>query len=53
MLYCHMELPHGGSVTLIRRVMHMVTYEALFAFCILLVAVIALCHDLFSDKNGK
>ena len=47
------ELPHGGSVTLIKESDAMVSYESLYAFCTLLVAIITLCRVIFRDKDDK
>jgi len=46
-----MELSHGGSVTLIKEGDAMVTYESLFAFTLLIVAIITLCLKIFKDRD--
>ena len=34
-----------------RRALPMVTYEDLFQFCILIVALVGLCYKIFKDKR--
>lgn len=37
------DLQEGGAVSLRKEVAQMITYEALFAFCMVIIGVIGLC----------
>ena len=46
-----LELPLGGSVTLIKEGDAMVTYEALFAYSLVIIAIVTLCYKVFKDRD--
>ncbi len=53
MIYCKAEkryLRHGGRFAPAREVMHMVTYDELFQFVIMLCAVIGIAYGITKKK---
>ena len=47
-----MELPLGGSVTPdVKGVMSMVTYNMMFLYTMVIIAVITLCYTLFNKDD--